>query len=71
MNKSVKIGDTEFSPDDLKALKTFRDWKILREAAGLKHVGMGFDKKTGNNQHLTHVNGYDTHRITNTRNDSQ
>ena len=41
MNKSIRIGDTEFSPDVLKALKTFRDWKMLREAAGLKSVGMG------------------------------
>ena len=42
MNKSIRIGDTEFSPDDLKALKTFSDWKILRNTAGLKFVGMGF-----------------------------
>ena len=45
MNKSVKIGDAEFSPDDLKALKTFHDWKILREVAGLKSAGMGFADK--------------------------
>ena len=45
MNKSVKIGNTEFTPEDLKALKMFRDWKILREVAGLKSAGMGFADK--------------------------
>ena len=38
-DKFVRIGDTEFSPDDLKALRTWRDWQILREASGFKSVG--------------------------------
>lgn len=47
-DKSVRIGNTEFSPDDLKALRTWRDWKILREASGFKSAGF-WDGISGSN----------------------
>ena len=39
---SVVIGDIEISSDELEAFRTYRDYKILRDAMGLRPAGLGF-----------------------------